>query len=174
MQEPKPPNRRQRTANQMVIQSEAFICSNFCQRLYTHLITLVSILLAALPQKSALKIEPISTRMISIRHQSSRNFSTPTYCQSATIGLFAFVLCLFTTKNKKEFRIATVAIFRCYLYAAVFPQMSPPPPTKNGARLRTTKHNGRFYSFINKISVHGSRRFICTGSCSATHGLLLS
>ena len=34
--------------------------------------------------------------------------------------------------------------------------------------------SGRFYSFINEISFHGSRRFIFTGSCSATHGLLLS
>ena len=90
------------------------------------------------------------------------NFSTPTYCQSATFGPLAFCVCplFFMTKNQKEFRIATVAIFRCDLYAAVFPQMSPPPPTKNCARLRTTKHNGRFYSFINKTSFHGSRRFI--------------
>ena len=36
------------------------------------------------------------------------------------------------------------------------------------ARLRTTKHIGRFYSFINKISFHGSRRFIIMGSCSAS------
>ena len=89
------------------------------------------------------------------------------------LSLFAYVLC-FLQQIKKEFRIATVAVFRCDLYAAVFPQMSPPLPTKNCARLRITKHNGRFYSFINKICFHGSRRFIFTGSCSATHGLLLS
>ena len=32
------------------------------------------------------------------------------------------------------------------------------------AQLRTTTHNGRFNSFINTISFHGSRRFIFTGS----------
>ena len=104
------------------------------------------------------------------------NFSTPTYCLSATFGQLAFCVCplVFMTKNKKEFRIATVAMFTCDVYAAVFPHMSPPPPTKTAhdlARLRTT---GRLYSFINKISFHGSRRFIFTGCCSATHGLLLS
>ena len=96
-------------------------------------------------------------------------------------SLFAFVLSFFTTKNQKEFRIATVEIFRCDLYAAVFRQMSPPPPTKNCSRLRTTTHDNAqlstmvdFYSFTNKISFHGSKHFIFTGSCSATHGLLLS
>ena len=79
-----------------------------------------------------------------------------------------FVLCFLRQKLKKEFRIATVAIFKCDLYAAVFPQMSPQLPTKNCARLRTTKHNGQFYSFINKISFHGSRRFIFMGCCSAS------
>ena len=71
--------------------------------------------------------------------------------------------------NQKEFRIATVAMFTSNLNAGVVPQMSPPPHDLE--RLRTT---GRFYSFINKISFHGSRRFIFTSSCSATHGLLLS
>ena len=39
------------------------------------------------------------------------------------------------------------------------------------ARLRTAKHNGRLYSFINKISFHGSGLFIFTGPtgcCSAS------
>ena len=97
------------------------------------------------------------------------------YPRPLDCSLFASICPLFfTTKNKKEFRIATVAVFRCDNYAAVFPRMLPLPHTKNCARLRTTKHNGRFYSFINKISFHGSRCFIFTGSCSATHGLLLS
>ena len=39
----------------------------------------------------------------------------------------AFILCFFTIINKKEFRIATVAMFTCDLYAGVVPQMSPPP-----------------------------------------------
>ena len=51
-----------------------------------------------------------------------------------------------TTNNLNEFRIATcaVAIFRCDIYSAVFPQMLPPPPTKTAhdfARLHTTTHN---------------------------------
>ena len=71
------------------------------------------------------------------------HFSTPTCCQSATFGPLAFCVCplFFTAKNQKEFRIATVAMCRCDLYAAVFPQMSPPPPTKNCARLRTTTND---------------------------------
>ena len=39
----------------------------------------------------------------------------------------AFILCFFTILNQKEFRIATVAMFTCDLYAEVVPQMSPPP-----------------------------------------------
>ena len=55
-----------------------------------------------------------------------------------------------------------------------------PKTTHNCARLRTTTHNYAQLStmvdfiVINKISFHGPRRFIFTGSCSATHGLLLS
>ena len=71
------------------------------------------------------------------------HFSTPTCCLSATFGPLAFCVCpLFLRQtNQKEFSIATFAIFRCDLYAEVFPQMSPPPPTKNCARLRTTTHD---------------------------------
>ena len=132
--------------------------------------------IAALGAKTVLKIGPISTRTVSIRHQSSRKFvyAYMLPIRDLLIARFLPLSLVFYEQNQKEFRIATVAIFRCDLYAAVFPQMSPPPSTKNCARLRTTKHNCRFYSFINKISVHGSRRFIFTGSCSATHGLLLS
>ena len=42
----------------------------------------------------------------------------------------------FTILNQKEFRIATVAMFTCDLYAGVVPQMSPPPHDLE--RLRTT------------------------------------
>ena len=42
----------------------------------------------------------------------------------------------FTILNQKEFRIATVAMFTCDLYAEVVPQMSPPP--RDLERLRTT------------------------------------
>ena len=45
---------------------------------------------------------------------------------------FVFV----TILNQKEFRIATVAMFTCDLYAGVVPQMSPPPHDLE--RLRTT------------------------------------
>ena len=48
----------------------------------------------------------------------------------------AFILCFFTILNQKEFRIATVAMFTCDLYAGVVPQMSPPPHDLE--RLRTT------------------------------------
>ena len=46
---------------------------------------------------------------------------------------------VFTILNQKEFRIATVAMFTCDLYAGVVPQMSPPPPPPHDLeRLRTT------------------------------------
>ena len=48
----------------------------------------------------------------------------------------AFILCFFTILNQKEFRMATVAMFTCDLYAGVVPQMSPPPFDLE--RLRTT------------------------------------
>ena len=38
-------------------------------------------------------------------------------------------------------QFATDAIFRCDLYAEIFPHMSPPPPTNNYAQLRTTSQN---------------------------------
>ena len=43
---------------------------------------------------------------------------------------------VFTILNQKEFRIATVAMFTCDLYAGFVPQMSPPPHDLE--RLRTT------------------------------------
>ena len=43
---------------------------------------------------------------------------------------------VFTILNQKEFRIATVAMFTCDLYAEVVPQMSP--PSHDLERLRTT------------------------------------
>ena len=44
---------------------------------------------------------------------------------------------------------------------------SCPADVATPTRPRTATHDhGRFYSFINKISFHGSRRFIFTGSCS--------
>ena len=43
---------------------------------------------------------------------------------------------VFTILNQKDFRIATVAMFTCYLYAGVVPQMSP--PSHDLERLRST------------------------------------
>ena len=43
---------------------------------------------------------------------------------------------VFTILNQNEFRIATVAMFTCDLYAGVVPQMSP--PQHDLERLRTT------------------------------------
>ena len=57
----------------------------------------------------------------------------------------AFILCFFTILNQKEFRIATVAMVTCYLYAGVV----PPADVATAARPRTATHDyGRFYSYI--------------------------
>ena len=92
-------------------------------------------------------------------------------------SLSAFVLCFLRQQIKKNFASPQL---RC-LDAIFMRQFSRRcrhrrllKTAHNFARLRTTKHNGRFYSFFNKISFHGFRRFIFTGSCSATHRLLLS
>ena len=81
-------------------------------------------------------------------------------------SLFVFVLCFITILDQQEFRIDTdFAMFTSDLNEGVVLQMSP--PLHDLERLRTTMVD---FSSINKISFHGSRRFICTGSCSATHG----
>ena len=127
------------------------------------------------PKKSVLKIGPISTRTVSIRHQSSREFF---YAYILPVrSLFAFVLCFLRHKIKKNFASPQL---RC-LDAIFLWQFSRRcrhrrllKTAHDFARLRTTKHNGRFDSFINTISLHVYRHFIFTGSYSATHGLLLS
>ena len=81
-------------------------------------------------------------------------------------SLFAFVLCFFTILNQKEFRIATVVMFTSDLNAGVVPQMSPPPHDLE--RLRTT-----MVDFI-VLSIKLVFMVLDTGSCSVTHGLLLS
>ena len=48
----------------------------------------------------------------------------------------AFILCFYDIKSKRIFRIATVAMFTCDLYAGVVPQMSSPPYDLE--RLRTS------------------------------------
>ena len=60
-----------------------------------------------------------SSRAAGIPLQSLRTFVYA--CNPCVYPLF------FTILNQKEFRIATVAMFTCDLYAGVVPQMSPPP-----------------------------------------------
>ena len=83
---------------------------------------------AALCAKSVLKIGPISTRTASIPLQSSRKIFYAYILPVGNLGTARFLRLsfVFTTKNKKEFRIATVAIFRYDLYAAVVPQIYTP------------------------------------------------
>ena len=76
------------------------------------------------------------------------HFSTSTLPVLWTARFLRLSLVFLRQKNQKEFCITTVAIFRCDLYAAVFPQMSPPPPTKNCARLRTTSHDYAQWSIL--------------------------
>ena len=61
---------------------------------------------------------------------------------------------VFAILNKKEFRIATVAMFTCDVYAGVVPQMSPPPHDLE--RLRTT-----MVDYL--IGDAASCRGLCTG-----------
>ena len=99
-------------------------------------------------------------------------FSTYRYCQSATVGPLAFCVCSLFFKNIKSKRISNR--HSCYVYIRS-ECGSCPADVATAARPRTATHDyGRFYSFINEISFHGSRRFIFTGSCSATPALLLS
>ena len=95
------------------------------------------------PHKSVLKIGQISTRTVSIRHQSSRKllYAYILPVRDLWTARFLGLYYVFYDKKSKKNRIATVAIFRCDLYAAVFPQMSLPPATKNCPRLRTTTHD---------------------------------
>ena len=82
----------------------------------------------------------------------------------------AFCVCplFFTTKNKKEFRMSPQLRFLHSIFTRQFSRRCANrrllKTAHSFARLRTTKHNGRFYSFINKISFHGSMHFIFTGS----------
>ena len=77
-------------------------------------------------------------------------------------SLFAFVLCFYDIKSK---RISNRHI-SCDVYIRS-ECGSCPADVATAARPRTaTYDHGRFDSFINKISFHGSRRFIFTGSCS--------
>ena len=59
--------------------------------------------------------------------------------------------------KSKEFRMATVAMFTCDLYAGVVPQMSPPPHDLE--RLRTTMVD----FIVILIGDAASCRGLCTG-----------
>ena len=92
-------------------------------------------------------------------------------------SLFAFVLCFLRHKIKKYFASPQLRFLDEIFMRQFSRRCRHSRLIKNAhdiERLRTTKHNGRFYSFINKSSFRGSSRFIFTGSCSAIHGLLLS
>ena len=101
------------------------------------------------------------------------NFSTYRYCQSATFGPLAFCVCSLFFYDSTSKRISNRHIsYDVYIRSECG---SCPAEVAIAARPRTATHDCcRFCSFINKISFQGSRRFIFTGSCSATHGLLLS
>ena len=90
------------------------------------------------------------------------NFSTYRYYQSATFGPLAFCVCFYDIKSKKN----SNRHISCDVYIRS-ECGSCPADVATAARPRTATHDhGRFYSFINKICFHGSRRFIFTGSCS--------
>ena len=100
------------------------------------------------------------------------NLSTYRYCQSATFGPLAFCVCSLFFYDIKSKRISNRHSCDVYIQSECG---SCRADVATAARSRTAMHDyGRFYSFINKISFQGSRRFIFTGSCSATPGLLLS
>ena len=78
-------------------------------------------------------------------------------------SLFAIVLCFFYDIKSKRVSNRHIS---CDVYIRS-ECGSCPADVATAARPRTATHDhGRFYSFINKISFHGSRRFIFTGSCS--------
>ena len=93
------------------------------------------------------------------------NFSSYRYCQSSTFGLLAFCVCSLFFYDIKS-KIISNRHISCDVYIRS-ECGSCPADVATAARPRTaTQDHGRFYSFINKISLHGSRRFIFTGSCS--------
>ena len=94
------------------------------------------------PHKSVLKIWPISTRALAIRHRSSRRF----LCASATFGPpFVFYCPFFLRKNFNNVAIR----HRCDFLDAIFTLHSSRrcrhrrllKSTHNCAQLRTTTHN---------------------------------
>ena len=100
------------------------------------------------------------------------NLSTCRYCQCVTFWPLAFCVCSLFFYDIKSKRISNRHSCDVYIRSECG---SCPTDVATAARPRTATHEyGRFYSFINTICFHGSRCFLFTGSCSATHGLLLS
>ena len=84
------------------------------------------------------------------------NFSTYRYCQSATFGPLAFCVCSLFFYDIKSKRISNRHI-SCDVYIRS-ECGSCPADVATATRPRTaTQDHGRFYSFINTISFHGSR-----------------
>ena len=133
-------------------------------------------------RKYVLTIGPISTRTVSIRLQSSRTFFYADILPVRDLWNARFLrlsFVLYDNKSKKNFASPQLR-FLDEIFMHQFSGrcrhrrlLKLRTTSHDYARLRITKHNGRFYSFINNISFHGSRRFIVTGSWLATHGLLL-
>ena len=121
-------------------------------------------ILAGLSPKSVLKIWRKSSRALPIRQRSSRQFICAYMLPIRDLCATAFCVCplFFTTKNHHKFRHILRVVFA--LIATRWRHRRLLKTTHNCAQLRTTTHNGRFYSFISKISFHGSRHFIFTGS----------
>ena len=135
---------------------------------------------------SVLQIGPISTRTVSIRLQSSRNIFYAYILPVRDLWTARFLHLSFVLYDKKIKNNFASPQLR-FLDAIFMRQFSGRCRNRrllktahDHAQLRTTKHNGRFYSFINKVFMvlGGSySRFLAqrpTGCCSAsyyyTHG----
>ena len=127
-------------------------------------------------RKYVLKIGSISTRTVSIRLQSPRNiFYAFFYAYILPVrdlwtARFLRLSVFLRQQIKKNFASPQFKFLDAIFMRQLSRRCRPSRLLKTAhdiARLRTTRttmHN----------SCHGSRPFIFTGSCSATHGLLLS
>ena len=109
-------------------------------------------------RKSLLNIGPISNRTVSIRLQSSRNCSTPTYCQSTTFGPLAFCVCpcFLRQKIKKDFASPQLRFLDAIFMRQVSGRCRHHRLLKTAhdfARLRTTTHNYAQWSIFIVLSI---------------------
>ena len=122
------------------------------------------------PHKMSSQFDRFLAGGLAIRHRSWRRYLCADMLPIRDLCASAFCVCpLFFYDNKSYIisHFATDAIFRCDFtlqlsYRCRHRRLLK--TTHNCAQPRRTTHNGRFYSFINTISFHGSRRFIFTGS----------